>query len=88
MRVLTRLVEHFERRVDDPVYLDEETAARLAPGTVGLRIPIARFVCKVKMSQDKDEVSQRQVLEALRGSGPYSHPGLADEMERALDGGE
>lgn len=84
LRVLTRLVKHFERQVEDPAYLDPEIGARLAPGTVGLRIPITRFVCKVKMSQDKDERSQQQVLEALRGPGPYGHPRLADEMDRAL----
>ena len=36
------------------------------------------------MSQDKDEVSQRQVLEELRGEGPYASSALADDMERAL----
>jgi transcriptional regulator len=86
--VLTRLVEHFERQVEDPAYLDPEIGARLAPGTVGLRIPITRFVCKVKMSQDKDDRSQQQVLEALRGPGPYRHQRLADEMDRALRAGD
>lgn len=86
VRVLTRLVAHFEGRVDKPLYLTREVADRLSPGTVGLRIPITRFVCKVKMSQDKDPVSQRNVLEHLRQPGPYSHPTLADDMERALSG--
>ncbi len=85
LRVLTRLVEHFERRVDEPVYLDQEFGARLARGTVGIRMPITRFVCKVKMSQDKDPESQRRVLAELRGSGPYSDDALADDMERALE---
>ena len=40
----------------------------------GLRLPIDRFVCKVKMSQDKDEQSRRRVLEELRGDGPYAQP--------------
>jgi transcriptional regulator len=84
VRVLARLVEHFERHVDRPVLLEPETAARLAPGTVGIRLPITRFVCKHKLSQDKDPVSQRQVIEALRAPGPYQHPELADEMERLL----
>jgi transcriptional regulator len=88
LRVLTRLVEHFEREVDEPAYLDPDVGARLVGGTVGLRIPITRFVCKVKMSQDKDEASQRQVLEALRGSGPYGDARLAEEMHRTLHGGE
>ncbi len=84
LRVLTRLVEHFERHVEQPVYLDQEIGARIARGTVGIRLPITRFICKVKMSANKDAQTQRQVVAALRGSGPYAHPALADEMERAL----
>jgi transcriptional regulator len=84
LRVLTRLVAHFEQHVENPAYLDPEVGARLSRGTVGLRIPITRFVCKLKMSQDKDERSQRQVLEALRRPGTYENRRLADEMDRAL----
>ena len=86
LRVLTGRVEHFEREVEDPVHLDQQVGERLAPGTVGIRLPITRFVCKVKMSQDKDPESQRQVLEALRRPGAYHHPQLAEEMQRALTG--
>jgi transcriptional regulator len=81
---LTRLVAHFERRVDDPVYLARETADQLAPGTVGLRIPITRWTAKLKMSQDKSPQSRQQVLEALRKPGPYQNLALVSEMERAL----
>jgi transcriptional regulator len=81
---LTRLVAHFERRVEDPVYLAPETADRLAPGTVGLRIPITRWTAKLKMSQDKSPQSREQVLEALRKPGPYQNLALVSEMERAL----
>ena len=84
IRVLTRLVEHFERHVAQPQLLDPEWGRPLAKGTVGLRIPIARFVCKVKLSQDKSLVNQHRVIAALRAPGPYEHPGLADDMERAL----
>jgi len=84
LRVLTRLVDHFERRVQHPVALDDETGARLSPGTVGIRVPITRFECKRKLSQDKDPVSRRQVIAALRAPGSYSHPQLADEMEQEL----
>jgi transcriptional regulator len=83
LRVLTRLVDHFEQHVDEPLRLDQEFGAKLARGTVGIRLPITRFVCKVKMSQDKDAQSQRQVLAALRRPGPYASAALADEMERA-----
>jgi transcriptional regulator len=87
LRVLTRLVDHFERHVESPVPLDPAVGARLSRGTVGLRLPIERFVCKVKMSQDKEEQSRRRVLAELRGDGPYAHPALADDMERALGEG-
>jgi transcriptional regulator len=84
LRVLTRLVAHFERHVDEPMWLDQEYGARVSRGTVGLRLPIDRFVCKVKMSQDKQPETQRRVLAELQGSGAYAHPALAADMERAL----
>jgi transcriptional regulator len=86
MRTLALLVEHFERHVAEPMMLEREWGAQLAKGTVGIRLPIARFQCKVKLSQDKDPVSRRQVIAALRAPGRYRHPQLADEMERALAG--
>jgi transcriptional regulator len=84
LRTLARLVEHFERSVEKPVLLDLEWGAQLSKGTVGIRLPISRFVCKIKMSQDKDPASQGQVVAALRTPGPYINLQLADEMERAL----
>jgi transcriptional regulator len=86
LRVLTRLQAHFERRVEDPMWLDQEWGAQIARGTVGIRLPIDRFECKRKLSQDKDPVSRRQVIDALRSTGPYHHPALADDMERAPEG--
>ena len=88
LAVLTRLVEHFERYAEKPAYLDPEIGERLSRGTVGLRIPITRFICKMKMSQDKDDRSRAQVLEALRRPGPYENQRLADEMDRALRTGD
>jgi len=85
LRVLARLVENFERHVEKPMLLDPEYGATLARRTVGLRIPLTRFVCKRKLSQDKDPVTRRLVIETLRAPGPYQHPQLADDMERALD---
>jgi transcriptional regulator len=83
--VLTRLVAHFEREVEEPLYLDREWALPVARGTVGIRLPVSRFVCKRKLSEDKDEASTRQVIAALREPGPYRHPELAAEMERELE---
>jgi transcriptional regulator len=81
--VLARLVEHFERYVETPMLLDRERGRQLARGTVGIRLPITRFICKEKLSLDKDPVSRRQVIEQLQAPGPYSHPELAADMERA-----
>jgi transcriptional regulator len=85
LATLTRLVERFERAVEEPLYLDQEWGRGIAKGTVGLRIPVGRFVCKRKLSQDKDDQSRRQVIAKLREPGPYMDPGLADEMEREWD---
>jgi transcriptional regulator len=84
LRVLTRLVERFERHVQEPALLDQELGERIARGTVGMRLAISRFTCKVKMSREKDPDTQRRVMRALRGPGPYSNPALADDMSRAL----
>jgi transcriptional regulator len=84
LAVLARLVAHFERHADQPMYLDPDWARPLSRGTLGIRLPISRFVCKIKMSQDKDPVTQRQVVEALRRPGQYQHPELAAEMASVL----
>jgi transcriptional regulator len=84
LQTLARLVERFEQRVEEPMYLDREWATPFARGTVGIRLRVERFTCKRKLSQDKDPVSQRQVIERLREPGPYRHPALADEVEREI----
>jgi len=84
LAVLARLVAHFERQVEEPMLLDREWGRPVALGTVGIRLTITRFSCKIKMSQDKDPATQRQVMAALRAPGPFHNPGLADDMARAL----
>jgi len=84
LAVLARLVAHFERHVDEPMLLDPQWGRPLAQGTVGIRLLVARLVCKIKMSQDKDPVTQRQVMAALRAPGTYQNAALADDMARAL----
>jgi len=86
LSVLARLVENFERHVEEPMFLDPDWGRPIALGTMGIRLPITRFVCKIKMSQDKDPVTQRQVMAALRAPGTFQNPDLADDMERALSG--
>lgn len=84
LEALTRLVEHFERHVEEPMFLDREWATPFARGTVGIRLRVDRFTCKRKLSQDKDPVSRRQVVERLRRPGPYRQPALADEVESEI----
>jgi transcriptional regulator len=84
LAVLARLVEHFEREVEEPTRIDPEQGPKIARGTVGIRLPVSRFECKRKLSQNKDMATRRQTIDALRRPGPYSHPGLADEMEREI----
>jgi transcriptional regulator len=84
LAVLGRFVSHFERHVEQPMLLDPDWGRPLARGTVGIRLPITRFICKIKMSQDKDPVSQSRVIAALRRPGPYQNEALAEDMARAL----
>jgi len=87
LRTLAQMVRHFERHVEDPMLLDLDWGAPVAKGTVGIRLPITRFQCKVKMSQDKNRETQQRVIQALRAPGAYRNPRLAAEMERVLSGG-
>lgn len=88
--VLTRLVNHFERRVDDPRPLDAtpEVAAdarRDSRGTLGLRLVPTRIVAKRKMSQNKSPEIVTTVLNELTGDGPYASESLAREMRLVHD---
>jgi transcriptional regulator len=68
----------------DEIVHDPELGGPSAKGTVGLRIPISRLVCKIELSHDKGLENKRRVTAALRAPGPYHHPDLADEMERSI----
>ena len=82
--VLERLVDHFEEGMPDArsLRIDPQAASKLAKGTVGLRIPITRVEARKKLSQNRTDVDRTSIIEHLEGDGRYSHPGLADEMQR------
>jgi transcriptional regulator len=82
--VLGNLVDHFEKRMPEPVSLtiDEDAARHIATGTVGIRIRITRFDARLKLSQNKSPEVIERIIEALEGDGPYSSQPLADEMRR------
>jgi transcriptional regulator len=83
-RVLGNLVDHFEKRLPDPISLeiDEESARHIATGTVGIRVRVTRFDARLKLSQNKSPEVVGHIIEALEGDGPYSSQPLADEMHR------
>lgn len=87
LRVLESLVEHFERPMPEPRFMrgtaeNSAYADRIAAGTVGLRIPITRFVAKNKMSQNKPAETVDRIIGELDGDGPYASAALAAEMRR------
>ena len=88
--VLSRLVEHFERHVDDPRLLDStpEIAAdarRDSRGTIGLRLRPTRVIAKRKMSQNKSPEIIATVRSELEGDGPYANEELARELRLAQE---
>ncbi|GAA3626490.1 FMN-binding negative transcriptional regulator [Microbacterium awajiense] len=90
LRVLDRLVAHFESRLTEPRLMwerpnDEAYIERLARGTVGFRLTPTRVVAKRKLSQNKSADVVERIIGELSGGGPYAQPELAAEMQRALD---
>lgn len=86
--VLDRLTDHFESQMPDPksLHIDEESARRIAKGTVGLRLRVTRFDARAKLSQNKTPEVVERIIEALEGDGPYSSALLAEEMRRTHGG--
>jgi transcriptional regulator len=86
--VLDRLTDHFESRMPQPksLHIDEESARRIANGTVGLRLRVTRLDARAKLSQNKTPEVVERIIEALEGDGPYSSALLAAEMRRKHGG--
>jgi transcriptional regulator len=88
LRVLDRLVAHFEDRMDHPRGMwerpnDAAFVERLERGTVGFRLTPTRVVAKRKLSQNKPAEVVETIIAELNGDGPYAEPRLAAEMARA-----
>ena len=86
-RVLDDLVDHFEKRMPEPVsiILDEQSSRRIAKGTVGIRLRVTRFDARLKLSQNKTPEVFDRIVEALDGDGPYNSAELAAEMRLVAD---
>ncbi|CAN5586789.1 FMN-binding negative transcriptional regulator [soil metagenome] len=82
--VLGKLVDYFERGMPDArsLDIDIEKAARIAKGTIGLRVPITRVEARKKLSQNRTDDDRSAVIDHLGGDGRYSHHELAGEMRR------
>jgi transcriptional regulator len=80
--VLERLVDHFEEGMPDArsLRIDPVKAARIAKGTIGIRIPVTRVEARKKLSQSRTDADRTSVIQHLAGDGRYSHPQLAAEM--------
>lgn len=83
--VLTRLTDHFERHHPHGRSLAEDEAGtrRTAKGTVGLRLRVARFDARAKLSQNKAPEVQARMTERLEAH----NPALVREMRRAGEDG-
>ena len=81
-QVLARLTDHFERHYPDGRSLaeDEQSSRRAAKGTVGLRLHVARFDARAKLSQNK----QPHVAERVINEFESRNPSLAKEMRRVI----
>lgn len=87
LRVLDRLVEHFEQHVDAPRLMrgtaaDSAYADAISAGTVGFRLVPTRIEAKSKMSQNKPAETVDRIISELEGDGPYASEALAAEMRR------
>jgi len=87
LRVLDRLVAHFENVLPEPFLMrgtleNSDYAERIVSGTVGFRLRVDRFEAKEKMSQDKPAEVVDRVIDALGEAGPYRNPALAARMAR------
>jgi transcriptional regulator len=85
LRVLDRLVDHFEDPLPNPFRMrgtleNAAYAERIVHGTVGFRLRVTRFIGKDKMSQDKPAEVVSRIVAALKEPGPYQNQELATRM--------
>lgn len=88
LRVLERLVAHFEERMPEPRLMwappnDPAFVERLERGTVGFRLTPTKVVAKRKLSQNKTPEVVETIIRELSGHDRWANPELADEMRRA-----
>ncbi|MDN3494468.1 FMN-binding negative transcriptional regulator [Planococcus sp. APC 4015] len=90
LRVLEKLVAHFEGRMPQPRLMweapnDPASVQRLEKGTIGFRLTPTKVVAKRKLSQNKSAEVVETIIAELSGDAPWANPALAAEMRRAHD---
>lgn len=88
LRVLDKLVDHFEDRMPQPRRMNGTEAnaayaARIVSGTVGFRLEVLRYTAKNKMSQNRPVETVDRIIHELEHGEYYSSPELAREMRLA-----
>lgn len=79
-QALSTLTDHFEQHYPNGRNLaqDEAGSRRAAKGTVGLRVRVARFDARAKLSQNKAPEVTERIIDGLSARNSE----LADEMRR------
>lgn len=76
--IIEKLVYQFEKSTDSADILNEDNQKVLLKAIVGLEIEISEIQCKFKLSQNRSDEDQRQVIEQFKGQGLIQ---LAEAME-------
>ena len=84
LELLRRTVDHFEAPVDRPWSLDElqDGGREMAQEVVGFRLVAERWHLEEKLSQDKPEELQADVVAGLEADRPYRNDAVAAAMRR------
>lgn len=82
LAMLERVIGKHEASYAQPWSMDHEYATKLLRGIVAFEVEITRLEGKFKLSQNRSEHDQRQVIAALRASGDPLEHALAQEMSQ------
>lgn len=82
---LARLVNNYEHAMPMPMKLEdipEKTFQDDVRGIIGFEIEVKEWQAAAKLSQNRDEKSYDQVIDALAGSADHSARQVAEEMKK------
>lgn len=88
LAMLERVIGKHEAGYARPWSMDHEHATRQLRGIVAFEIEVTRLEGKFKLSQNRSERDQRQVIEALRASADPLEQALAQQMSQWTQTGD